>query len=98
MRVRRRAGWGDAQEEVGNSKRKTILPSKDKNFPDGSRPMRWGSRAWASAADTHSGREMDPWRWDPVSALIGETEARKGKGHAQVFPWGGAEGGAGASG
>lgn len=29
-------GWGDAHIVVGNSKRKTVLPSKDANFPDGS--------------------------------------------------------------
>ena len=41
-------GWGDVHIVVGNPKRKTVLPSKDTNFPDGSEQIRLGSRIWVS--------------------------------------------------
>lgn len=37
-------GWGEAHTVGGNSKRKTVLPSNDKNFPNGNEEMRLGSR------------------------------------------------------
>lgn len=45
-------GRGDAHIVVGNSKRKTVLPSNDQNFPTESEQVRLGSRTWVSASDT----------------------------------------------
>lgn len=39
---------GDAHLVVGNSERRTVLPSNAENFPNVREQMRLGSRTWVS--------------------------------------------------
>lgn len=66
---------------LGNSKRKTVLPSNDKNFPNGSEQTGWGSGTWVAAL-TQGGGERGTLGGETPSLLSSQEKLRPRSGRA----------------